>query len=111
MNPAALMMNRPCVVHTRTAGGRDEYNDVVPGVEVTTAGLCEIQLSRSGEDETGAVQSSRWNLYMRPGPPLTGWDWVEVEGARYEADGDPWLVRDPLTGEVSHVEATLTRTI
>lgn len=108
-NPVTAMMNRPCVVHRRAAGPRDAYGDQT-AVETVMVARCELQQIAATDDAAGPGSSVRAHAYLPPEVPVTGWDWLEVDGGRYEVDGDPWVVRDPLTGRDSHVEAVLIRT-
>jgi hypothetical protein len=48
-------------------------------------------------------------LFLQAGSPLTGWDEVTVDLARYAVVGHPWEVFNPRTAQVSHVQATISR--
>lgn len=115
MNPVLDMMTRPCTVRHVTRGEPDAYGDSTVTTTTTTA-LCELQQSRSTEVRDGeTVVTSEWSLYGFRDPATGGPlevavdadDEVDVDGTTYAVDGKPWTVRDPLSGEASHVEARL----
>ncbi len=105
MNPATAMMTRPCTVRHVTWDEPDAFGDRQRTVE-TVETVCELQQSRSTENRDGAlVVVSEWNLYLPPGVPLAAEDEVDVDGHTFAIEGLPWAVRDPLSGEGSHIEA------
>ncbi|MCK9629293.1 MAG: hypothetical protein M0R37_11980 [Bacteroidales bacterium] len=108
-----MLMTRPCTVDRTTRGDPDVAGDA-PVTAVPVSALCEIQQSQSSEIRDGvAVVVSVWNLYGFVDPAsgtyldvgLAAGDVVEVDEVAYAVDGRPWVVRDPLTGSVSHVQA------
>lgn len=107
MNPADLLMTRPCtVVHVEL--GEPDVNGDRARITTTTDTVCELQQSTTAETRDGGlVVVTQWNLYLPADAVVTANDEVSVDGVAYTVDGQPWSVRDPLTGETSHVEAKL----
>lgn len=103
----AALITRPCTLHTRVEDpdDRDEMGDpTVTYEDVDT--VCELQQSRATEERDGRlVLVSDWNLYLLPSESLNGWSEVTVDGDRYALDGTPWVVRHPISGQLSHIEA------
>lgn len=109
----AALMTLPCrlVVRDAGAGTVDEYGDQVPEQTYVEGLTCELQQESAQEFNGQNVELSLWRLFMPPDAPPRGWDAVELtdSGELYELEGDAWPVRNPLTGEVSHVEARARR--
>jgi hypothetical protein len=105
------LINRPCTIISRSeSGDTDELgNDIADVNEVVT--VCEVQQRRRDEpDAHGEVSDTLWDGFFLAGTELTTADAVRPEGlGEFELVGDPWPVRDPLTQQESHVEATLRR--
>ena len=106
----ATLINRPATIILRSpSGDTDEYGNEVP-VEDELATAVELQQVRRDEPAgAGEVSDTRWLGFFPAGTDLTTADAVEIEGERYELEGDPWAVRNPRTGAESHVETTLCR--
>lgn len=105
------LLNRPVTIVTRTDGdAEDEYGNAVPDESMTTT-LGELQQERRDEPNTaGETSDSRWLLILPAGTVINTGDAVIVDSEVYEVVGAPWPARNPRTGVVSHVEATLRRT-
>jgi len=68
-----------------------------------------MQQGKSSEqDLQGEVSDTAWSVYLKPGEEIDTSDALEIDGYRYEMVADPWEVRNPSTGLVSHIEC-LTR--
>lgn len=107
------LMNVSCRILSRTAdyGTTDDYgNPTFEVVPVAVSG-CEIQQSASSEDHDDDVQTSVFRVFLPPDVPVRGWDAIELTetGERFELDGDAWMVRNPRTGLLSHVEGIVRR--
>ena len=48
-----------------------------------------------------------WRLFLPSGTSVSGVDRIEIDDVSYEFEGPPWPVRNPRTGLVSHIEATV----
>ncbi len=79
------------------------------GTSSTTPGSLQ-QRRRDEADGHGEFSRTEWLLVLSAEASLDTADTVSVDGTRYEVAGDPWPVYNELTGEVHHIEATLTRT-
>lgn len=102
------LINRPCTIIARHQDETewDDYGDEEV-VERRRASVCEVQQrSRIEPRDMGETSVTEWDMFFRAGETLDTGDAVEVGGAVYEVVGDPWIVRNPVTGKVSHVEAT-----
>jgi hypothetical protein len=102
------MINRPCtVIENATAEARDEYNNPIKD-PTSRDSVCELQQRSRGEvaDESD-ISSTTWVAFFLPGESLDRVSQIEVDGQIFEFDGDPWAARNPITQEISHIEATL----
>ena len=105
----ADLLTLPLTVTRRTGGVvSDELGNETPATE-TPETVGELQQLRS-EETNGDVTVTDWRLFLPAGTGLDTGDAVTLEDGRtFEVVGDPWPVRDPRTGEDSHVEAVLRR--
>lgn len=111
MNPTALMSRTCTITHRTTGTDRDEYNNPVPS-ETTTTVLGELQQSTGSERTVDAdLQRGEWVLFLVPDAVIDGGDVVTIDGDEYEVNGPPWACRHPRTGELTHIEARLFRTV
>jgi hypothetical protein len=106
------LLTRPATLIERVADPEtpDEYGN--PGwTETGIDTACELQQVGSSEALGDAVQVTLWRLFLPAETPARGWDALRLEGddVLYELEGDPWQVRNPRTGAVSHVEASARR--
>jgi hypothetical protein len=107
------LINRPCqLVRLGPSGTEDDSGNEIDGETVVTT-VCEIQMfTGQATEPSGHNEMSRtkWSLFLPVGTDIDSGDSVIVDGKKYELDGDAWAVRDPLTGRMSHVEASLILT-
>jgi hypothetical protein len=105
----AALMNRPVtIIHRADADPEDFYG------QGRTETLQEVQgelqqMSRTEQAAHGDFSDTLWRLWLPATVRLRTEDAVAVDGLVYEVVGDPWEVRNPREGAVSHVEATLRR--
>ena len=79
--------------------------------ETSTTVRCELQQARRIEaDGSENWQVGVWRLVLPAGTAVSGVDRIEIDDVSYEFDGPPWPVRNPRTGAVSHIEATVRQT-
>ncbi len=104
------LLNTPITITRRLPSADvDSYGDEVSDEE-TEATVGELQQrSRTENPAQGEVSSTDWLLVLPAGTDLRTGDMVTVDGIDYEAVGDSWSARNPLTGHPSHVEATVRR--
>lgn len=106
------LLNRPVTIRVRTAGDVDVYNDPTSTTaDVQTVGYLDQRLRSEDESDGAQTQEDRWRLMVPADTTVTGWDAVVVADVVYEVFGPPWQVWNPRTRRVSHVEATLRRTV
>lgn len=106
----ASLLGRPCTIVQRSdSGATDPYgNDVATEALLET--VCEIQQQRRDEPgDQGEVSDARWLGILPAGTELGTGDGVLVDDMLFECVGAPWPVRNPRTGQESHVEASLRR--
>jgi hypothetical protein len=103
------LLTRPCTLRKQVEGPKDEFGDVTyTATEKSTT--CELQQAQTTEFRDGRqLQVSTWNLYLPSGEDPAGWDEVELDGQVWTFEGDPWTVRHPRTGALSHVESRVRR--
>ena len=107
------LINRPCQIVRRAPSGlEDDYGNEIPG-ETIVATVCEFQKQRGLGDQEDASRNelaeSKWNVFFPSGTDVASGDSVIVDGIEYEGDGEAWPVRNPLTGQMSHVEVQVKR--
>lgn len=107
--PVRFLMNIPCEVDHQDPGAVDEYGDHPLAAATTTTETCWLAQSTRGEDDL--IEFERWLIYLPPEVALDANDAVRVEGVQYYVRGAPWRVRDPLTTQPTHIEATLVRRV
>lgn len=106
----AHLLTRACTVTNRTdSGAVDDYGNPVPAeTEVDTT--CELQQQRRSEPVgEGELSDTLWLLVLPAGTTIDTGDKVTVDGQEFEMVGDPWPVREPRTGQESHLEASVRR--
>jgi hypothetical protein len=110
------LLTNPCTLTLRSQAetADDGYGNEIPLDPPTVDAVCELQkVARRVSEEPGAageLSDTLWNLFLPAGTVITTADMVTVNGQTFEMVGDPWDVRHPVTGVVSHVEATVRRT-
>lgn len=112
----SALLNRPCVITRRVDSGTDDYGD--PSTASTTEDtVCELQLyaklrSTGGETELDQAAIETGHIFL-PGTlaPPGALDAVTITdlAATYEFDGPAEPVRNPRTGLVSHLQASVRR--
>lgn len=110
MIPTRLMTRAATLVTVVDSGTEDVYGNPTDEIETSTSVLCELQqIRRTEEDGTTSWQTGTYNLFLPAGTSVTGFDRIEIDGDSYELEGTPERVRNPRTGQVSHIEATVRR--
>lgn len=109
--PIDLLMNLPVTIVNRTdSDDVDEYGNAIP-TENAMETVGELQQVRRDEPgDAGETSDTRWLLVLPAGTVVNTGDAVIADSEVYEVVGQPWPARNPRTGVVSHVEATLRRT-
>jgi hypothetical protein len=104
------LLNQTAWVIWRSEGeDEDDYGNREP-VEVQAEVRCEVQQRRRDESAEGSVAEGDWLGVFFGDLELDNTDAVIVEGlGTFELVGDPWPAKNPRTGIVEHVEATLRR--
>lgn len=107
----ANLINRPCTITHRSEGEeKDGYGNVIPKEE-TIETVCELQQAQGFRSESeDQVSDNRWILFLPAGTTVGAADTVTIDGEAYEFLAAPWPARNPRTGVVSHIEATVCRT-
>lgn len=107
--PGHLLKRTATLLRRTYADAEDEFGDVVADETVGEVAV-EIQQAGSAEAHEGAVMRSNWRVFLPAEvDDVGGWDALELEGERYELEGDPWAAFNPRLGVVTHVEALATR--
>lgn len=108
-----LRITQPATLHSQQTGAKDAAGDRTTTF-VDHDVLVEIQQRDGSEFRDGQyVSVTRWYAFIRPDTTLPAFkpsDELTVDGRRYTFDGEPWQVRHPRTGQVSHWYARLRRT-
>lgn len=117
------LINRPCTIHRQevTEETDDMGDPIVADADAGHRTVCDLQQNTADENRDGGAgsQTSTWSLFLLPEESLDGWDEITVAppdadpetwdgvGTRMTLYGEPWPVRNPRTGVVSHIEATV----
>lgn len=110
MSLSALLNRSLTIVSRSDSGTIDEYGGDIP-TEVLTQTVGELQQVRRDEPiAEGEMSDTRWLLVLPGATAIDTGDAVIVDDELFEVVGAPWPARNPRTGVVSHVEATLRRT-
>ncbi len=114
--PIAQLLNTPCTIIRRSpSGDEDDYgNEEQKPEDVET--VCEVQkqVRRASEEpgDQGELSDTLWTGFFPAGTELRTGDAVRVDAlGEFEMVGDPWPVWNPRTKAVSHIEASLRRTV
>lgn len=97
----------PCTVHHSDPGDVDPYGDHPIAVQTDSEVRCYLAQSSRAEDVD--VEVERWLLYFLPDTVIDANDSVDVHGMTLQLLGNPWVVIDPVTGWLTHIEATAVR--
>ena len=91
-----------------TPTGEDEYgNPTYTPSQIQTKCYYEQQAHQEVMDPPGEIEQQQV-LFMVPADvPINGWSAVTIEGVSFDVKGPPWVVRNPRSNRVSHVEASL----
>lgn len=102
------LLNLACTITSRAPSeDRDAYGNPVSSTTTVTT-VCELQ-QQSRDEQPDEISSTKWLLILPADTAIATDDTVVVASVAYEVDGEPWVVRSPWTGTVSHVEAALRR--
>lgn len=103
------LINKPCTLLVRTDGREDAHGNAEQD-ETAVAAVCELQQRRRDEPALqNELSVTEWDAFFPAGTVAHTGDGLLVDGAEYEFVGDPWPVRNPRSGAISHVEATVRR--
>ncbi|MDP2710791.1 MAG: hypothetical protein Q8O56_06195 [Solirubrobacteraceae bacterium] len=105
------ILTRPCAITRRSSTvDVDEYGDEI-ATTTTAVTVCELQQrERTEVEDRGEIGRSEWLLVLPAGTPIDLGSTVTIDDRAFEVSGEPWHVRNPRTGQLSHVEVTLVRT-
>jgi len=104
----AKLINRPAKLVRRTVS-EDDFDQKATTSEMDI--FCWVSArSRKEQEDGGETSDAVFNAYILPADTeiRTG-DAIDQDGVRYEAEGAGWNARNPRTGRLSHVEATVKR--
>jgi hypothetical protein len=99
----ANYLNQTCQIINRSMSiDRDEYGDEIPAETTTiTTGFIE----QRGSSESDDVTETTHFVMFPPTTEIDAGDAVVIEGETFEIIGEPWVVNNPRTGVVSHIQA------
>lgn len=110
----AQLINRDCVIITRSeTGGEDEYGNEIP-VEGAIETVCEAQPRSAVEpDNAGELSDEDWTAFFLPADAAylntASAVWIPGEG-EFEVLGRPPNWRNPRTQTHKYLQANLKRT-
>lgn len=106
------LLSQTAVIYSRSQTESDSEGDVVTTTTERTVRclLQRVESRAAAEEDFGrSLAVGEWVLFLEAGTPIDADDSVLVDGVRYEVEGDPDNVIDPLFGGVHHIEARLRR--
>lgn len=107
------LLNLGCtIVRVTQDGAADEYGNPTD-TTLTAATRCYIEQRNATENTNDrSTTSEDWLLMLPAGTAVDATDRVTVDGyGTFEVIGPPWPVRNPRADAISHVEATVRRTV
>lgn len=108
----SALIDRPCTIVRRSETGTlDELGNEIP-TEALVVSEWELQQRRRDEPEgEGELSATEWIAFFQSSAELSTGDAVidHDTGRQFELVGEPWPVRNPRTGEASHVEVSVRR--
>jgi hypothetical protein len=106
----AELLSTPVTISRKIASGKtDEYGDEIPEVETVQA-VGELQQQKREErGDQGEVSTTDWVLFLPAGTDIRTGDAVTIGVDQYQMVGDPWAVKNPRAGDISHIEASVRR--
>ncbi len=104
------LMNQPLLVQSVSAATTDAYgNAVLAPLGAPVAALGFLEQSATTEYVTGRETTiTAWHAYLPEGTVIHPMDYITYLGQTFQVDGEPWLVFNPRTSAVSHVQVKLT---
>ena len=109
MDVTRLLTLTATITHVAHAGAADAYGNPTETTTTSTA-AAEIQQTQRDEHTRDAnVAEETWLLVLAPTATIDNTDRVSVGGVSYEVIGPPWRARNPRTGDVTHIEATVKK--
>lgn len=118
MNVRSLLRTPATITRTRPGTARDVFGDAVAVTHRLDVRCWLWQTVRGEQTANADTQEQTWHvgLAAADGAPLatlagliTGSDRLTVDGTVYEFDGPPWEARNPRTGRLDYLEATVRR--
>ena len=107
----ARLFTQPLTVQAVSTSTLDAYGSVVPGIPagagVTVNGYLEQTATvefLSGRETTVTT----WKVYLPAGTSIHPMSYISYLGQTFQVDGEPWLVFNPRTKAVDHIECKLT---
>lgn len=104
----ANYLNQSCQIINRSMSvDRDDYGDEIPA-ETTT--VVNGYIEQRGSSESADVTETTHFVMFPANTEIDAGDAVVVAGETFEIVGEPWVVNNPRTGVVSHVQADAKKT-
>lgn len=117
MNPHRMMRLDVVVTNPAEPGDepeRDSFGDPVSADAdpITLKGWYE-QILRNEDTVGGDQQAETWRLFLVPEAAgrVSGSAKAAIGDAEFELHGPPWTATHPVSGQVTHVEATMKRVV
>lgn len=112
MDPSRLMTSTATVTWVTGSGTVDEMGNPADVVDSDSYPCWLWQTSRSETTAGTDVQRETFELGLHPDAAsiIDSVDAIAVDGVAYEFVGPPWAAKNPRSGTVSHIEATVRRT-
>ncbi len=104
------MMNQPLTIQSVGPSTTDAYGNALPGplgAPVATVGY--LEQTTTTEYLTGRQTTiTTWQAYLPAGTAIHPMDYINYLAQRFQVDGEPWLVFNPRTSAVTHIQVKLT---
>jgi hypothetical protein len=102
------LMNRSCTLVRRTGSeSYDELGNEIPSTEEVET-RCAFQ-QRERSENADEISETSYLLVLPAEEAIDTSDAVVIDGVSYELAGAPAQIEDHLTGNISHIEATIVR--
>ena len=106
----ARLMAQPLTVQAWGVVGLDTYGGEIMGAvgaPVAVSGYLE-QTSTVEFLVNRDTTVTTWKAYLPAGTTITPQSYINFNAQKFQVDGEPWLVYNPRTKAVDHIECKLT---
>lgn len=104
------LLTQSLTVQTVDGSTLDAYGNAVPGAVGAPVAVLGYLEQSSTTEFLNARQTTvtTWQAYLPADTAIHPMDYITYNAQRFQVDGEPWLVFNPRTSAVSHIQCKLT---